>query len=909
MSFQIRSMRHGSRRTKSSRRPNTPRRGTFETLEARLTLAADLGFAGAFEILGGPAAEIYTSSGTSSLRGGGIVTDVAGNRYVTVNGASDHIVDLDPGPAVQAVTTDAALVKLDPNGSLLWSAALNATSVVRINHAVDADQNVYLVGDFIGTVDFDPRPGVTNVTSSQAGAEYSVYFAKLNSAGALQWVRKIDGRGLSPDRLVVDGAGNLVVVANFSPGTTAAPMDVDPGPGQTFVQQIGSTNLLVMKYNSNGDFVWVRQLGGTTGTMSSLKSVDVDNQGDIYVAGGFTGTVDLDPGAGTDLRTNPSSSAPEGFILRLDAAGNFVWAYATEGGGSTAFLDLDVADDGSVVGSGYFRGVFDADPGSGIPPMTATGDNVDGFAIKLNANSTVAWARQFGGGRETITSEVDVDQEGNVYLGGSYGRLSSAGQLYDFDPGSGEYQLAMPASYETGFVLSLTDAGDFRWAVPLAGNAGASRVQGISVTADGVVHLSGAFKGTGDFDPNPTAETLLNSGAEQSVFVATLTQAEPDPGAPVVDAGDGQTILVTYVANLHGAVSDDGLPNPVTTAWSLLSGPGAATFGNAASLDTTATFSTSGTYSLMLSANDGQFTSWDIVQVVVNPLTAVLTSTADTYIDTGKATTNFGTSTSLTADGKPDLSALLKWDLANIPAGSTLQSATLSVNVTGTSPFPYEIYELKRSWTESQATWKKANSSTNWQSAGAQGALDRGSAVLGTVSATATGIRTVTLNASGLAVVQGWINNPATNFGFVLQDYANTTADDLIFSSREATVAANRPQLQLVYNPPSLAPLARASSLSLQTQVADATASSTAAVKQVKPPAAISRILSAPGNSGLLAAVLSVHSASERAKHLAATTLLDKNDHDARDRHAACADVVLGTLGDQLLSKFPFLDR
>jgi hypothetical protein len=55
--------------------------------------------------------------------------------------------------------------------------------------------------------------------------------------------------------------------------------------------------------------------------------------------------------------------------------------------------------------------------------------------------------------------------------------------------------------------------------------------------------------------------------------------------------------------------------------------------------------------------------------------------------------------------------------------------------------------------------------------------------------------------------VQGWVNNPSTNFGFILQDYANSTKDDLVFSSKEATVAPSRPQLQLLYNPPSVAPL------------------------------------------------------------------------------------------------------
>jgi hypothetical protein len=144
----------------------------------------------------------------------------------------------------------------------------------------------------------------------------------------------------------------------------------------------------------------------------------------------------------------------------------------------------------------------------------------------------------------------------------------------------------------------------------------------------------------------------------------------------------------------------------------------------------------------------------------------------------------------------------LKWNLSSIPAGSTIHSVTLSINVTGTTADTFEIYDAKRNWVETQATWKKFNSSTNWQSAGAQGALDRGSTVLGTVTASATGQRNIALNAAGVAVVQAWLNNPATNFGFTIQDYTNASDDDLVFSSRNAAIAAERPQLQVVYTPP-----------------------------------------------------------------------------------------------------------
>ena len=84
------------------------------------------------------------------------------------------------------------------------------------------------------------------------------------------------------------------------------------------------------------------------------------------------------------------------------------------------------------------------------------------------------------------------------------------------------------------------------------------------------------------------------------------------------------------------------------------------------------------------------------------------------------------------------------------------------------------------------------------------------------------------LNAAGLTVVQGWVNNPATNFGFILQDYANTIKDDLAFSSREATIAANRPQLLVVYSPPILAPL----SLSVLTALAPQQVATRAAVTE-----------------------------------------------------------------------------
>ena len=96
----------------------------------------------------------------------------------------------------------------------------------------------------------------------------------------------------------------------------------------------------------------------------------------------------------------------------------------------------------------------------------------------------------------------------------------------------------------------------------------------------------------------------------------------PGNQPPMVDAGTDQTIAVSTVASLDGAVSDDGEPDPpgaLTTSWTTVSGPGAVSYGDASAVDTTATFSLTGTYVLRLTGDDSALTSFDELTVNVTP--------------------------------------------------------------------------------------------------------------------------------------------------------------------------------------------------------------------------------------------------------------------------------------------------
>ncbi|WP_437318534.1 DNRLRE domain-containing protein [Sorangium sp. So ce385] len=170
----------------------------------------------------------------------------------------------------------------------------------------------------------------------------------------------------------------------------------------------------------------------------------------------------------------------------------------------------------------------------------------------------------------------------------------------------------------------------------------------------------------------------------------------------------------------------------------------------------------------------------------------------DATIRQAAATTNYGGATTCEADGDDgsgvDKSCLLKWTLSGIPAGSTVQSASITLQVTDGSSNTYNVYEVKRSWDEAQVTWNNATSSAAWATAGALGSTDRGNLV-GSVTGSA-GSRTITLNAAGVALVQAWVDGTSNN-GIVIASSSNT--DGIDFASSEHATAAQRPKLTITY--------------------------------------------------------------------------------------------------------------
>lgn len=179
--------------------------------------------------------------------------------------------------------------------------------------------------------------------------------------------------------------------------------------------------------------------------------------------------------------------------------------------------------------------------------------------------------------------------------------------------------------------------------------------------------------------------------------------------------------------------------------------------------------------------------------------TSAYSGTRDTMLEGSAPTTKNGSDTSLSVEAATKRLSLLSWDLSGVvPPGAAVEAVSLALEVSDKSPEVFNLYAAKRAWQEDQATWKVFASGSSWQSGGAAGANDRGTTVLGSFSAPATGAATITLNAAGVAVVQAWVDDPASNHGFILDGPGSSNR--LEFRASEYGTKAQRPKLTVTWH-------------------------------------------------------------------------------------------------------------
>jgi len=456
------------------------------------------------------------------------------------------------------------------NPTFEWANHIGGTGIDLVNHiTTDVEGNVIVTGVFMDTVDFDPGSGVTNLVSTATGFG-DVFIQKLDAKGNLLWVKKMGGiRNDYGFSSICDLQGNVYTTGSFQ-----ETVDFDPGPEVNNLSSVGRSDVFVQKLDTDGNFLWVKQMGGKYDDTGYDITIDVD--GNIITTGHFQKTIDFDPGLGVTNLT--SEGKLDVFVQKLDADGNFMWAKSMGGidddkgysvtsdvdgnvyttgffnkrvdfnpGESTFYLQAHYAEDiyiqkldadgnfiwaksmggigtdmghsividptGNIYTTGFFEETVDFDPGTGVVSLTSEGD-ADIYVQKLDSDGNLLWAKQMGGPKNEVGNTVNTDADGNVYTSGSFQKT------VDFDPGAGAVNLTSNGSTDM-FIQKMDANGSFQW-VKQMGGAGTEYLYSTAIDALGNIYSTGVFNNTINLDPDGGSATFTPAGWSD-VFVQKLS--------------------------------------------------------------------------------------------------------------------------------------------------------------------------------------------------------------------------------------------------------------------------------------------------------------------------------------------------------------------------------------------------
>jgi gliding motility-associated-like protein len=453
-----------------------------------------------------------------SVRPGQIAVDNSGNIYTAWLFAG--AVDFDPGPAAYNLTAEnqrlypdtmtSVLCKVDANGNFVWakkfSPDLNANpyglSIHIMSICCDPAGNVYATGGFTGTVDFDPGPGVYNLTAVSRNA----FVLKLDACGDFLWAIRLPG-GEEDDygsqTIVPDRFGHLIVGGQF-----VGLQDFDPGPG---IINLNSyyINIYICKLDTAGNFIWAIAPGFMINNGWANGSwLAVDNSGNIYSTGGFEGAADF---GGIQLN---AVGYYDIYIWKIDPAGNSTWAKDIGGPGPDQPFSIGVDATGNIYTTGMFSGTVDFDPGPAIYNLVSngTGDPTLAPALyisKLNSNGDFVFAERMfdnavADSWAVSAGKIPVDDSGNIYLTGLFKGTA------DLDPGPGVSNFTSIGQSDM-YVSEVSPSGSLVWANRIGGAGNGSAGESIAIDAQNI-YTTGWFDGTVDFDPSTAVYNLTSVG-------------------------------------------------------------------------------------------------------------------------------------------------------------------------------------------------------------------------------------------------------------------------------------------------------------------------------------------------------------------------------------------------------------
>ncbi len=504
-----------------------------------------------------------------------VAQDSAGNIYVAMHTDS---LTLDVDPSANTVElerlanfwdgwvsyTDLVVVKLNASGEYVWNYHIgeNSSSVAVNDLVIDGANGIYVSGQYHGNVDFNAGAGdATRSSTAKDG-----FVLKLNTNGAYQWswvandagdssvgrmaalvsgvvlsqsddtahhIATMSASGVQSTKLSsaasindieVDSVGNVYVAGSFA----GLDVDLNGGAGVLQLTSAGDEDAYVSKYSSGFAHAWTKIYGGSA--TDSVVAMDMNGDGNLYVTGQFSESVDLDPGLGENRRYAQGhedvylmllSSTPD--LLRdsdndglSDALENAMGLNPNDASDATGDPDGDGIMSFAEFKLGLSPTNSDSDGDGiddkfeldtiGLDPLDAADAALDndrdgetnlaeylaGTDINVAGVNNYTWTHVLGTSSYNYEKVYDAhaDADGNVY---------QVGKIYrTMDMSSGLEVDSRYSNYARGFVVKTAPNGEHRWSY-IVDSTYYSDVQDVTSDSSGNIYISGYYRGNAPF--------------------------------------------------------------------------------------------------------------------------------------------------------------------------------------------------------------------------------------------------------------------------------------------------------------------------------------------------------------------------------------------------------------------------
>ena len=240
---------------------------------------------------------------------------------------------------------------------------------------------------------------------------------------------------------------------------------------------------------------WAKNFGGTAGDIGN--SVCLDSDGNVYVAGMFSGTANLG-----DVTLSSAGGSTDSFLIKYSPDGTCLWAKAIGSSNVDWGKAVCVDSKNNVYVTGYFAGSVDFGKGY----VSSTGGSTDAFLVKYASDGTCLWSNTIGDIGEENGNAVCVDSSNNVYITGYF--------TNQINFGSGAVTCNGKADI---FIAKYLPDGALVWSKTIGGSDATHSDIGTSLCAGplNILYVSGIFCGSADFGGG----TVTGSDKAYSFFI------------------------------------------------------------------------------------------------------------------------------------------------------------------------------------------------------------------------------------------------------------------------------------------------------------------------------------------------------------------------------------------------------